>query len=53
MEMTMTDELCEHCGLPIDECECLSPCCGADMTSGNGDASFEDYGICPTCGEHV
>lgn len=50
-------ELCEDCGKDINDyeygCKCFSPCCGADMRGGNGDASFGDYGICPDCGEHI
>jgi len=47
------EELCEDCDLPLDECLCYSPCCGADMRKGNSDASFGDYGICPDCKEHI
>jgi hypothetical protein len=46
-------ELCEHCDLPVEDCKCYSPCCGAYMGGGNGDASFEDYGICPECHEFI
>jgi hypothetical protein len=47
------DILCEDCEKPIDDCKCYSPCCGEKMSSGNADGCFEDYGICPSCGEHV
>jgi hypothetical protein len=46
-------EVCEDCGLELEDCKCYSPCCGADMRGGNGDASFSDIGICPECGEFV
>jgi hypothetical protein len=48
-------KVCPDCLEPVDDCECkyFSPCCGADMRKGNGDASFEDYGICPECKEHI
>ena len=49
----MKTEYCEECEKTIEDCKCYSPCCGADMRGGNGDASFEDYGICPECKEHV
>jgi len=30
----------------------VSECCGAHDRSIRGDASYEDYGICPDCGDH-
>jgi hypothetical protein len=46
-------ELCEHCDKPVEDCTCYSPCCGEYMGGGNRDGSYSDYGICPSCGEHV
>lgn len=53
-EMTEDIKVCPDCLEPLDDCECeyYSPCCGAYMRKGNGDASYGDYGICPECGEH-
>lgn len=54
-ERTEDIKVCPDCLESVDECECkyFTPCCGADMRGGNGDNSFEDYGICPECGEHI
>jgi hypothetical protein len=54
-ERDETIEVCPDCLELLSDCECkyFSPCCGADMRTGNGDASYKDYGICPECKEHI
>lgn len=44
--LTKTCRNCKGMGYII-----VSDCCGAEAYS-NGDASSEDYGICPECHEH-